>query len=115
MQQLASVASSQLEKLIRRISAVVLVAVGFETITNAAQQIFIEDSFALLQIVIFVVFSLMAALGLWFDFGPLWVGFYGMAVLVLIWLAPIEFTNPDSLGPEGRPWIWWAIGLARFW
>lgn len=111
MQQLASVASSQLDKLIRRISAVVLVAVGFETLTNAAQQISLQDSFGVTQIAIFMVFSLLAVAALWFNLGPNLLTLHAVAVLVLAWCAVIQFGNPDVLGEEGRPWIWWAIGL----
>lgn len=112
MQQLASIASSQLEKLIRRISAVVLFVVGIETLVNASFQVASKDTFGLIQLAIFVLFTLLATLSLWFDLGPLWVTAHGVTVLVLTWLSISQFPNPSIFGSEGRPWIWWSIGLS---
>jgi len=112
MKQLASVATNQLDKLIRRIASVVVIAVGIETIINASQQVSLEDTFAIIQVVLFTVFTLLAFAGLWFTLGMNVVIFYSTMVLILIWCAAIEFSNPNSFDQEGRPWIWWAIGLS---
>lgn len=111
MKQLASVATNQLDKLIRRIASVVVIAVGMETIINASQQVSLEDTFAIIQVVLFTVFTLLAFAGLWFTLGMNVVIFYSTMVLLLIWCAAIEFTN-QSFDQEIRPWIWWAIGLS---
>ncbi len=111
MQQLASIASSQLEKQIRRISAVVLALVSAETLINATLQVSLRDPVPVVQIGLFALFVVMSIAGLWLNLGVTWLNLHSMSIFILIWMAPMGVLDLQELGPEGRPWIWWSIGL----
>jgi len=111
VQQLASIASSQLEKQIRRISAVVLALVSAETLINATLQVSLRDPVPVVQIGLFALFVVMSIAGLWLNLGVTWLNLHSMSIFILIWMAPMGVLDLQELGPEGRPWIWWSIGL----
>ena len=110
--QLASIAASRLEELIRRISGFVHLLVVIEVSVNGFSQIIETNGFGIYLLIFYLAIASLTLLSLWFGRGKAIPLAYSSAVLVIVLLNPISNIQEFDFGANGRPWIWWAIGFA---
>jgi signal transduction histidine kinase len=110
--QLASIAASRLEELIRRISGFVNLLVVIEVSVNGFSQIIETNGFGIYLLIFYLAIASLTLLSLWFGRGKAIPLAYSSAVLVIVLLNPISNIQEFDFGANGRPWIWWAIGFA---
>ncbi len=110
--QLASIAASRLEELIRRISGCVHLLVVIEVSVNGFNQISETNDFGNYLLIFYLAIASLTLLSLWFGRGKVIPLAYSSTVLVIVLLNPISNIQEFDFGANGRPWIWWAIGFA---
>lgn len=110
--QLASIAASRLEELIRRISGFVHLLIVIEVSVNGFSQISETNGFGNCLLIFYLAIASLTLLSLWFGRGRVIPLAYSSAVLVIVLLNPISNIQEFDFGANGRPWIWWAIGFA---
>ena len=110
--QLASIAASRLEELIRRISGFVHLLVVIEVSVNGFNQIIETNGFGIYLLIFYLAIASLTLLSLWFGRGKVIPLAYSSTVLVIVLLNPISNIQEFDFGANGRPWIWWAIGFA---
>jgi signal transduction histidine kinase len=110
--QLASIAASRLEELIRRISGFVHLLVVIEVSVNGFNQIIETNGFGIYLLIFYLAIASLTLLSLWFGRGKVIPLAYSSTVLVIVLLNPISNIEEFDFGANGRPWIWWAIGFA---
>ncbi len=110
--QLASIAASRLEELIRRISGFVHLLVVIEVSVNGFNQIIETNGFGIYLLIFYLAIASLTLLSLWFGRGKVIPLAYSSTVLMIVLLSPISNIQDFDFGANGRPWIWWAIGFA---
>jgi signal transduction histidine kinase len=110
--QLASIAASRLEELIRRISGFVHLLIVIEVSINGFRQISETNGFGNYLLILYLAIASLTLLSLWFGRGKVIPIAYSSAVLVIVLLNPISNIQEFDFGANGRPWIWWALGFA---
>ena len=110
--QLASIAASRLEELIRKISGFVHLLIVIEVSVNGFSQIIETNGFGNYLLIFYLAIASLTLLSLWFGRGKVIPLAYSSAVLVIVLLIPISNIQDFDFGVNGRPWIWWAIGFA---
>lgn len=110
--QLASIASNRLEVLIRRISGFVHLLVAVEVFVNGFSQVQAVNGVNTFLFISYVGIAFITLLSLWFGRGKAIPLIYGSAVLLVTVFMPFTEITNFGFSPQGRPWIWWAIGFA---
>jgi signal transduction histidine kinase len=110
--QLASIASSRLENLIRRISGFVHLVLAIEVSVNGFTQVFQKDGNGSWLLALYLAVSAGTLISLWFGKGKLWPILYALAVYLILALTPFAGFGEYEFSSNGRPWIWWALGFA---
>jgi signal transduction histidine kinase len=110
--QLASIASSRLETLIRRISGFVHLVLAIEVSVNGFTQVYQKDGSGSWLLALYLAVSAGTLISLWFGKGKLWPILYALAVFLILALTPLAGFGEYEFSSNGRPWIWWALGFA---
>lgn len=110
--QLASIAASRLEELIRRISGFVHLLIVVEVSVNGFSQVRETNGFGNFLLVFYIAIAIIALLSLWFGKGKAIPLAYALVVLLIVLVNPLSNIEEFDFGINGRPWIWWAIGFA---
>lgn len=108
--KLASIASNRLEVLLGRIVSLALLVNGIEPLVNGIDQVEVLNVLGISLLGIFILTTLVAAAGGWSSNPGPWFKLHAMAVLVIMLLSPYGYQA--QLDDPGRPWVWWALGLA---
>jgi signal transduction histidine kinase len=110
--QLASIASSRLETLIRRISGFVHLLLAIEVSVNGFTQVYQKEGSGSWLLALYLAVSAGTLISLWFGKGKLWPILYALAVFLILALTPLAGFGDYEISSNGRPWIWWALGFA---
>lgn len=108
--KLASIASNRLEVLLGRIVSLALLLNGIEPVVNGVDQLPAMNSIGLSLLGVFMLTTLLAAVGGWTSHSVLWFKLHAIAVMAIILLSPLGYES--ELEDPGRPWVWWALGMA---
>lgn len=109
--QLASIASSRLEELVRRISGFVHLFVAVEVVVNGFWQVQEVNGLNTYLFVAYVGIALLTLWSLWFGSGRAIPLIYGLAIFLMTICMPLTEIADFNFTADGRPWIWWAIGF----
>ena len=108
--KLASIASNRLEVLLGRIVSLALLINGIEPVVNGVNQLPAMNAIGQSLLGVFMLTTLMAAVGGWTSHPVLWFKLHAISVMAIILLSPFGYDS--ELEDPGRPWVWWALGLA---